>query len=216
MINKKEVTIAIADDHPMLLKGLFDELTQSGYSVISTSTNGEEALEQILKNNPMLSLLDIDMPILTGFEVIKMAKLKGSKTKFIILSFHNNEEFILQAKALQIHGYLLKEDSFEQIEECIKEVVLNRNYFSTSFRNNFLKNASEEIKKLKILTPSEITILKMAAQSMSNIEIAETLEVSIRTIEKHRSNIIYKLRLENSTNSLSIWALSNKKIIMSV
>ena len=90
----------------------------------------------------------------------------------------------------------------------------DKSYFSSSFEAYALENASEEIKKLKLLTPSEITILKLAAQQLTNQEIAEKLSVSIRTIEKHRSNIIAKLRLENGTNSLSTWAVNNKNIII--
>jgi DNA-binding NarL/FixJ family response regulator len=198
----------------MLLKGLFDELMLNEYNVTGIATNGMQALELILSQEPTLALLDIDMPYLTGFEVIKTAKEKGSNTKFIILSFHKETEYISQAKALQIHGYLLKEDSFSEIEKCMASVLKNEPYFSSSFEAYALENASEEIKKLKLLTPSEITILKLAAQQTTNQEIAENLSVSIRTIEKHRSNIISKLRLQNGTNSLSTWAVNNKNIII--
>ena len=85
---KKDVTVVIADDHPMLLKGLLDELSMNEYNVIGVAANGMEALEQILTKDPVLALLDIDMPFFTGFEVVKMARKKGSDTKFIMLSFH--------------------------------------------------------------------------------------------------------------------------------
>jgi len=115
---------------------------------------------------------------------------------------------------LQIDGYLLKEDSFAEIEKCMSTVLKNESYFSTSFETKVLINASEEIKKLKLLTPSEITILKWVSQQSSNIEIAKNLSVSIRTIEKHRSNIIAKLNIGNTANTLSGWAVTNKNIII--
>lgn len=211
---KKDVSVVIADDHPMLLKGLLDELSLNEYNVIGAATNGMEALEQILTKDPVLALLDIDMPFLTGFEVVKMAREKGSGTKFIMLSFHKETEYISQAKALQIDGYLLKEDSFSEIEKCMSTVLKNESYFSSSFEIKVLENASEEIKKLKLLTPSQITILKLVSQQSSNIEIANNLSVSIRTIEKHRSNIKAKLNLGSGTNSLSSWAVTNKNIII--
>ncbi|MGH1387799.1 response regulator [Kordia sp.] len=211
----KKITIVTADDHPMLLKGLTEELTANSYNVIGQATNGIQALELILKLQPDIALLDIDMPILTGFEVIKMAREKGAKTKFVILSFHKESYYIVQAKAFQIDGYLLKEDTFFEIEHCINEVLNGNVYFSKSIDDHPLQNASEELKRLNLLTLSEIKILKLIAQEISNQEIADTLSVSIRTIEKHRSNIIEKLSLKKGNNVLTNWALLNRNVILS-
>lgn len=211
----KKITIVTADDHPMLLKGLTEELSINGYNVIGQATNGIQALELILKLQPAIALLDIDMPVLTGFEVIKMAREKGSKTKFIILSFHKESYYIVQAKAFQIDGYLLKEDTFFEIEHCINEVLNGNIYFSKSIDDQPLQNASEELKRLNLLTLSETKILKLIAQEISNQEIADTLSVSIRTIEKHRSNIIEKLGLKKGNNVLTNWALLNRNVILS-
>ena len=217
MIDKKNVSTVIADDHPMILKGLYDELTANNYNVVGQATNGMKALELILTHNPTIALLDIDMPLLTGFEVIKMAKQKEVDTKFIILSFHKENEYISQAKALQINGYLLKEDSFSEIEECIKCVLNNEVYFSHSFVPASLASVSEDLKKIKYLTSSEKTILKLVAQHMSSNEIAEKLFISIRTVEKHRSNIIMKLEIENTTsNALTNWAYLNRNVIKEI
>ncbi|MEP0262676.1 response regulator transcription factor [Dokdonia sp.] len=210
----KDVSIVIADDHPMLLKGLHDQLEDSNYNVISSAANGMQALEAILTLQPDIALLDIDMPLLSGFEVVKMAKDKGVHTHFIMLSFHKEADYVTQAKALQIQGYLLKEDPFFEIERCIEAVLSGKYYFSKSFEDNILNNASKEIKKLQLLTPSESTILKLIAQRMATIDIAENLFISARTVEKHRSNIIRKLGLEGETNQLTNWALTNKSTIL--
>jgi DNA-binding NarL/FixJ family response regulator len=154
------------------------------------------------------------MPLLTGFEVIKMAKQKKVDTKFIILSFHKENEYISQAKALQINGYLLKEDSFSEIEECIRCVLNNEVYFSRSFIPSSLAIVSEDLKKIKHLTSSEKTILKLVSEQLTSSEIAEKLFISIRTVEKHRSNIIMKLEIENTTsNALTNWAYLNRNVI---
>ena len=108
MLEKSKISVVIADDHPMILKGLLDELQANNYNVLGQAANGMQALELILTHNPTIALLDIDMPLLTGFEVIKMAKQKKVDTKFIILSFHKENDYLSQAKALQINGYLLK------------------------------------------------------------------------------------------------------------
>ncbi|MCT8339641.1 response regulator transcription factor [Flavobacteriaceae bacterium TK19130] len=214
MIDKSSLTLVIADDHPMLLSGLYDEMTRNGYNVIAKANNGELALQAILTEKPTIALLDIDMPKLSGFEVIKEAKEKGTKTKFIILSFHKETEYVIQAKKLQIDGYLLKEDAFEEIERCFEVVLNDGQYFSKSFAKAALEDASYELQKLKLLTPSEVTILKLVAQQKSTNDIADTLCVSSRTVEKHRSNIIDKLVLEKGTNMLTNWALVNKKLIL--
>ncbi|MEP2936394.1 MAG: response regulator transcription factor [Gilvibacter sp.] len=211
---KKDFNIIIADDHPMLLGGLHKELEDHGYRIIGKADNGMRALELILKKNPEVALLDIDMPMLTGFEVAKMAIEKGVDTKFIMLSFHKETDYVVQAKTLQIHGYLLKEDSFFEIERCLQAVVSGDTYFSKSFTSDALEFASQEIKKLSLLSASELVILKLIAQQKSNLEMAEKLKVSVRTIEKHRSNIIDKLDLEKGTNVLTNWSLVNKKTIL--
>jgi len=214
-MKKKEITLVIADDHPMLLKGLNDELITNGYNIIGQANNGIQALEVILKLHPKVAFLDIDMPILNGFEVIKMAREKGVKTKFIILSFHKESYYIAQAKNFQIDGYLLKEDSFFEIEQCINQVIEGDIYFSKSIKEQPLLEATEELKKLNFLTLSETKILKLIAQEISNQELADSLSLSIRTIEKHRSNIIDKLGLKKGNNVLTNWAVVNRSVILS-
>jgi len=216
MIVKNNVTFVIADDHPMILKGLNDELTSNNYNVVGKAINGLQALEHILTYKPTIALLDIDMPLLTGFEVIKMAKEKEVNTKFIVLSFHKESDYISQAKSLQINGYLLKEDSFSEIEKCINDVIQGKTYFSKSFEPSSLQTVSDDLKKIKLLTASEKTILKLIAQQLSTAEIADNLCVSPRTVEKHRSNILSKLELNGTHPSLSNWAIIHKKAIKEI
>jgi len=214
MFNKKDISIVIADDHPMLLRGLLDELTANGYNVVAHAVNGTQALEQVLSHNPDIALLDIDMPMLTGFEIVKMAKEKGVRTKFIMFSFHREPEFVIQAKSLQIDGYLLKEDSFAEIEKCMDAVLSGKEYFSSAFNSRLLDAASNEVKKLNRLTPSEITILKWVAREKTNIEIADILHISVRTVEKHRSNIIAKIWTDTPPKALNTWSVSHKDFIL--
>ncbi|WP_347373384.1 response regulator transcription factor [Aequorivita sp. Q41] len=214
MFNKKDISIVIADDHPMLLRGLLDEFEANGYNVIGNSANGTQALEQILNLQPTIAILDIDMPLLSGFEIVKMAKEKYVKTKFIIFSYHREAEFVIQAKSLQIDGYLLKEDPFIEIEKCMDAVLNDKVYFSSSFNSQNLNDVSNEIKKLNWLTPSEITILKLIAQEKTNTEIADILSISVRTVEKHRSNIISKIWNNKTSKTLSAWAITHKNLII--
>lgn len=214
MFHKKDVSIVIADDHPMLLRGLLDEFAANGYNVIGHAVNGTQALEHILDLRPTIALLDIDMPMLSGFEVVKMAKEKGVDTKFIMFSYHREAEFVIQAKSLQIDGYLLKEDSFLEIEKCMDSILKGKEFFSSSFNSEKLHDVSNEIKKLSWLTPSEMTILKLVAQQKTNAQIAESLHISIRTVEKHRSNIIAKVWVDTPPKPLNTWAVKHKDLIL--
>ena len=189
-IDKKDISIVIADDHPMLLRGLFEQLVENGYNVVGQADNGMKALELILTLKPALVLLDIEMPFLNAFEVFKMAKDKLTETKFILLSYHKEKEYVLQAKSLKINAYLLKDDSFFTIEQCIEAVMHNEEFFSPYFRDSLLRNTNDKLKQFGQLTASEITILKRIAQNKSSRAIAEELGVSIRTIDSHRANII--------------------------
>jgi DNA-binding NarL/FixJ family response regulator len=210
----KNITIVIADDHPMLLKGLAEELTENGYNVIGKAINGTEALNLIYSLKPKVALLDIEMPNLTGLEVIKTCKSSNDCiTKFILLSYHKETEFINQAKSLQISGFLLKEDPFSEIEKCIKSVLKEKQYYSSSF-GNLLESSSQELQKLKLLTASELTILKLIAKQSNTAQIAENLFISVRTVEKHRSNIINKLDLKTQGKNLNQFALLNKDLIL--
>ncbi|NKI31954.1 response regulator [Croceivirga thetidis] len=213
-MNKSEITLITADDHPMLLKGLSDELQLNGYTVLGQAGNGAQALELILFHKPILAFLDIDMPILNGFEVIRTARSKGSQTKFIILSFHKEPYYIAQAKALQIDGYLLKEDSFLEVNNCIKKIMDGTTYFSRSIDGKQIVQATDELGRLDRLSLSEIKILKLIAKEISNQDIADQLSLSVRTIEKHRSNIIEKLELQKGNNALTKWALINRSVIL--
>ena len=211
--DKKEATIVIADDHPMLLRGLYDELSSNGYNVIGQADNGMKALELILTLKPKLALLDIEMPLLNAFEIFKMARDKRSETKFILLSYHKEKEYVLQSKALRINAYLLKEDSFFTIEKCMESVMQNEEFFSPHFHDTMIDNSTDELKQFNQLTASEVSILKRIAQNQSSKDIASDIGVSIRTIDKHRANIINKLGLSKSTNTLTSWALMNKNLI---
>lgn len=213
-MNKRDLRLVIADDHPLLLKGLQDELEASHYNIIACASDGEEALKSILSLRPDMALLDINMPLLTGFEVVKEAIAQGTNTKFIILSFHDESDYIVQALSIGVKGYLLKEDSFREIDMCIDTVMRGGEYLSNSLDNSILSSTTESLACLKFLTPSELTILKQIAERRTTQEIADTLVISRRTVEKHRSNIISKLTIPTGTNSLTHWALMNKTFIL--
>ena len=210
---RNNISLFIADDHPLLLRGLIDQLKEYGYHMSGAADNGATALDQIVKMQPDIAILDEEMPLLTGFEVIKKCKEKNINTRFIILTSHKEKAFIYKAKKLNIFGYIIKDEPFIEIHKCIQSVSKGVPYFSDFFSSVFKNEVSPELQKLKLLSPSERTIVKLIAQNKSTKEIGELLFVSSRTIEKHRSNIISKLDLGYQKKSLSTWANDNKHLI---
>ena len=208
--------ILVADDHPMLLKGLTDELAANGYEVLPGASNGAEALQLLIDQRPDLAILDIEMPILSGFEVIKKAREKNQQTRFIILTSHKEKAFVMRAKKLDIQGYLLKDEPFSEIEACIQAVLQNNSYFSHTFDQIFTTQISPELEKIKFLSPSERTIVRLIAQNKTSKEIGEALSISHRTVQKHRANIIHKLDLPPVTDALTQWTTENKELILSL
>lgn len=206
----KNIKIFIADDHPLLLKGLNEELLINGYNVVGTTVTGTEALKLIIKLKPDIAILDIQMPGISGFEVIKKSKIKKVQTKFVLLTSYKEKRFVIRAKTLNISGYLLKDEPFEEIEKCIQAIFNGGTYFSTVFNEVYDNQITPEIEKLNSLSPSELRIIQLIAQNKNTKEIAECLFISIRTVQKHRTNIILKLE----STDLTIWAKANKDLIV--
>lgn len=201
-------TLIIADDHPLLLKGLYDFLLEKKYNIIDKAPDGISAYNLILKHNPDIAILDIEMPKLSGIEIARKCKTNNLSTKIILITLHREKDLFYQAQELNIFGYILKDFAIEEIQTCLDSVSNDIPYFSPKIKS-LLTRKSESNNLLSNLTPSEIKILKLIAKDKTNKEIAEMLFISVRTVEKHRSNIIIKLSLSPKTNSLLIWAKEN-------
>jgi two-component system nitrate/nitrite response regulator NarL len=212
MINT--ITLVVADDHPLLLSGLVGQLKEYNYNVIGTAENGAQALTKIMELQPTIAILDEEMPMLTGFEVIQKCKEQQVATKFIILTSHKEKVFIYKAKKLNISGYIIKDEPFTEIHNCIQSVSKGTPYFSAVFNAVFNDEVAPQLQILKLLSPSERTIVRLVAQEKSSKDIAELLSLSARTIEKHRSNIINKLGLAKEKDILTIWAKENIEFVL--
>ena len=201
----KHQSIIIADDHPLLLKGLSNFRIEKGYNLVGSGIDGREAYNLIAKLQPDIAILDIQMPFMSGIEIARKCNTNNLNTKIVLITFHKEKDLYRQAKELNIYGYILKEFALDEIENCIYTVSEGQSYFSPKIRE-LLDEPSSKDDVLKLLTPSERKILKLIARDKTNKEIASMLFISHRTVEKHRSNIITKLDLQHKTNSLLIWA----------
>ncbi|MFD0989373.1 response regulator [Mariniflexile jejuense] len=203
-------SIVIADDHPLMLRGLTDFLTSKGFNIIGSAEDGNTAYNLIVKLKPEIAILDIRMPHKTGLEIAEDCKKNNLPTKIILITFDKEEALFDQAKAFNVYGYILKEFAVEEIEICIKHILKNKPYFSEEIASYLNQNSNTKSEKLELLTKTEMKIIKLISNGNLSNDIADELSISVRTVEKHRSNILAKLELENKPNSLSIWANINK------
>ncbi len=212
-----EIKLVIADDHPIFRNGLRQIIEpESGIKIIAESDNGQKALEQINELNPDIAILDIDMPKMTGLEVLK--ELRNSPAKVIFLTMYAEEDIFNEAMNLGIKGYVLKDSAVNDIIECIFSVY-NDNYYISPSVSNFLMNRRKKLSELRNnnpnlekLTNTEKKILKYIAENKTSKDIANVLFLSFRTVENHRSNISNKLNLKGS-HSLIKFAIENKDIL---
>lgn len=205
-------SIIIADDHPLVLKGLFDFLTEKKHNVVGSATNGKEAYELIIKHNPDIAILDIRMPYKSGIEIAEACISNNIKTKIILITFEKSAQLYHQAKALNVSGYILKEFALSEIENCLSAIENNNPFYSPEIEE--FMSTQEDVIGISILTPTEKKILKLITKNKINKEIGEELFISYRTVEKHRSNIINKLGLNHHSNSLLIWAKENQDLFL--
>lgn len=207
-------SIVIADDHPLMLRGLSDFLTSKGFNIVGSAQDGNTAYNLIIKLKPELAILDIRMPHKTGLEIAEACKKNNLDTKIILITFDKEEEVYDKAIEVGVYGYILKEFAIEEIETCIAHVVNNKSYFSEEIADYLnASNVAQKPETLTLLSKSELKIVKLISENKTSHDIAEELNISIRTVEKHRSNIVAKLELDNKPSSLSIWAGLNKDFL---
>src|SRR5690554_3674681 len=208
----------IADDHPIFRSGL-KALLQNAYPTanIIEFDNGLDAQQAILDQAPDFSLLDIDMPGKNGLEVCNTVS-KVSTSQIIILTMYNDGEMLKKALDSGARAYLVKDNTSEELVECIESLKRGGSYIAKSMRKSpkvqkELKNYNEVTNKLKELTETEFKTLVLVAKKYSSKEIAELLFVSTKSVENYRSRICKKLDIDTTKKRLILWALENKNII---
>ena len=205
------ISIVIADDHPLMLRGLTDFLTSKNFNIKGSAQDGNSAYNLIIKHKPDIAILDIRMPHKTGLEIAEACKKNNIKTKIILITFDKEEDLFEKAKELGVYGYILKEFAVEEIEICITHAIQNKPYFSKELTAHLNTNIiSNKPDRLDTLTKSELKILKLISENRTSQDIADELSISIKTVHKHRSHMVAKLKLDNRPTSLSIWASINK------
>lgn len=215
--------LLIADDHAIFRKGLRFILESSlPHSTIFETTNGDETWKKIIEVMPDVAILDIDMPQKNGLEICKMISDKEFKIKPVILTMYKEREVMNKAFLNGAMGYVVKDNSVNEIVACIESVMQGRKYVGSTVAEMMgdiseLDKRKEKIAQLLVsLTQAELKTLKLVSNHKSSKEIAELLFVSVKTVENYRSRICKKLELDPRNNSLLLWVMENKDILQSI
>lgn len=205
--------IVIAEDHTILREGLRSLLSSDpGLDIVGEAQDGQEAIRCVEKLKPNLVLMDLSMPRMNGMDAIKEIKKRSPNTKILVLTVHKNEEYIVATLQAGADGYALKDATHAELGMAIKNVLSGSHYISPGISGRIIEGYLEGRKPLKLtspldtLTQRERGILKMIAEGYKNKEIADYLCISVKTVEKHRANLMQKLDL-HSVSALTAFAM---------
>lgn len=209
------IKIMIADDHSMIREGLRSLLELEGeIEVIAEAENGEDCLEKLKTYKPDVLLLDIDMPKKNGLQVLQVFKEQSVIQKVLVLTVHNQVEYLMGAMDLGVNGYILKDSESRELKKAIFTIYEGKIYLPSSLvplmsSKKMQKNVDSE--KIDSLTKRELEVLKLLAVGMYNKEVAQNLAISERTVKNHVSNIFKKLEVTDRTQA-AVFAIRNSLI----
>lgn len=211
---KDKIEIIIADDHMMIREGLKQLLELDGtMKVIAEANDGEECLNLLNKKiHPDILLLDINMPKKNGIEVLEYIKQNKIPVKVLILTVHNEVEYLLKAVDIGIDGYLLKDSSYDELKEAIDVVISGNTYIQPSLLpalNESMEDYALDKEKIECLTKRELDVLRLISEECSNKKISDELTISERTVKNHISHIFRKIDVEDRTQA-AVFAIRNK------
>jgi two-component system response regulator NreC len=196
--------IVIAEDHTILREGLKALLSSDGeLEIVGEAKDGQEAIRSVEKLSPHMILMDLSMPRMNGMDAIREIKKRSPGTKILILTVHKTDEYIQAALEAGAHGYVLKDSSHVELSLAIRNVLDGKYYISPEISGKIIGGYLQGKKPVKpttsweTLTQREKGILKLIAEGYKNKDIAGFLCISVKTVEKHRANLMEKLDLHS-------------------
>lgn len=205
------IRIIIADDHKMVREGLKQLLELDGdIEVVAQASDGETCISLVNQYNPDILLLDINMPNMNGLQTLQSLKQVNEKQKVLMLTIHNEVEYLMRSMELCANGYVLKDSESSVLKKAIFTVVNGETYIEPSLTPEMKdrlkrrkRNSSNEL-----LTKREVDVLKLIAEGLFNKEIAYRLNISEKTVKNHVSNIFKKINVSDRTQA-AVYAIKN-------
>ncbi len=199
----KNIRIVIADDHPIVRQGLCKIIeADPQLKIVAEAGDGLTALNKIAQLQPDVAILDVDMPHLDGFGVVREAVAQKLGARIIFLTIHSEEELFQAALDLGVKGYVLKDSAIDEIVTAIKAVAEGRRFTSLPMTTGISQARALDAERERLgfnkLTPTEMRVMQLLADYQTSKEIADKLSISSRTVDTHRTNISQKLDLQGS------------------
>ncbi|MFT5904464.1 MAG: DNA-binding NarL/FixJ family response regulator [Cryomorphaceae bacterium] len=217
---KNIITVLLADDHAMVRAGLHSLInTESDIEVIGEAENGREAVEMATSLNPDIIIMDIAMPTLNGFEATRQIIKSTPAAKIFILSAHGDDAYVEQAMTIGASGFLIKQSAAHILPVAIRQIYNGSEFFSPTISRRLLQQQHRDQQRGDDNTPQlssrEMEVLQLVAEGKANKQTADELNISIKTVEKHRQSLMDKLNIHD-TAGLTRYAIAAGVIESSV
>jgi DNA-binding NarL/FixJ family response regulator len=214
-MGQRKTKVVIVEDHRLFREGLKSLLAdKTDFEVVGEAGDGLEAIRKVKRRQPNLLLLDLSMPKMNGISVMREIKGQFPEIKILALTIHESDQYVLEAFEAGADGYCLKDAGRNELIIAIESVLEGRRYISPSISDNVLEGYLTGRKKLKsktswdTITQREREVLKLLGEGFQNKEISDMLHISVKTVEKHRANIMNKLDLHNAA-ALTAYAIEH-------
>jgi DNA-binding NarL/FixJ family response regulator len=194
--------ILIADDHSIVRSGLKKVLdAKPDMEVVAEAEDGHEAVDKALKEDVHLAILDVSMPRLTGIQAAAELQKRKPELKTLMLSMHDSEQFLFEALKAGASGYVLKSGADTDIVDAVRAAMRGDSYLYpsavTTLVRDYVERGGRGEEQFDVLTPRELEVLKLIAEAYTNKQIADALYISVKTVERHRQNILDKLGMRD-------------------
>jgi len=205
-----KIRVLLADDHFVVRNGIKNLVEGSEIEIIGEANNGVEAIDCVKRLSPDVVLMDISMPQMNGLDATEIISKQYRNSKSLILSMYDNEDYILRAVEVGALGYLLKDAPKDEILAAIRIVARGDKYFNSSISNIIIngylkvKKTTQDDSSAAKLSKKEHVILKFIVDGVNSREIADKLELSVRTVDNHRANMMKKLSVKNAAELVKL------------
>ncbi len=214
---KPIIQVLIADDHPVFRTGLRQIIESDGqFRILHEASDGREAIAMIDHRAPDVVVLDVDMPLVNGIEVVRHVRRAAPDVGIVMLTMYKEEAMFNKIMDLGVHGYVLKENAVSDILACLKAVVEGRYYISPTIGEYLVRRSGRTTQLpsatggIVDLTPTERRVMRLLAEHRTSQAIADEMSISIKTVQRHRENISRKLGLRGP-HALLTYALEHRQ-----